>query len=266
MSNEIPPPMPTSPDTSVETSLVARLTNVFVAPGELFAEVKASPVRHSNWLVAGLIFILLSWCGNAVKFSQESIRHQIADIQEQAMQKSFQKQIDAGKMTQAQADQIKATAGKITGAVQIIGAVAGPVILAAIAPFLGGFILWAIGHLIFRKSFTYLKAVEASGLTLVVTGLGELVKSLLCAAMGTMFVSPGPILLLHHFDPTSFQHMFLLAFDVFAIWGTILSGIALAKLSEVSFVKAFIWVFGVTFAIVSGMLGISWALQHLAPK
>ncbi len=265
MSNDIPP-MPASPDAPVETSLTSRLINVFVAPGEVFAEVKNSPVRHANWIVAALIFVLLSWCGNAVKFSQESVRHQIADIQEQAMQKSFQKQIDAGKMTQAQADQIKASAGKITGAIQVIGSIVGPIFLAAIAPFFGGFILWAIGHLIFRQSFTYLKAVEASGLTLVVAGLGELVKGLLCAAMGNVFVTPGLVLLLRPFDPTSYVHMLLLAFDVFAIWGTILSGLALAKLSEVSFVKAFIWVFGVTVAIVGGMLGISWALQHLAPK
>ena len=97
MNNDIvqPPPVP------VETSLASRLTNVFIAPGEVFEEIKSRPVRHANWLVAGLVFVLLSWCGNAVKFSQESVRHEMAEIQGQAMQKSFQKQIDAGKMTQA---------------------------------------------------------------------------------------------------------------------------------------------------------------------
>lgn len=262
MNNEVPP-LPAAPDAPMETSLVARLTNVFVAPGEVFAEVKASPVRHANWLVAALIFVLLSWCAAGVMFTQDSINHQLVDIQEQAMQKKFQKNIDAGKMTQAQADQIKAQVATYTGMFQVIGGIVGPVIVGAVAPFLGGFILWAVGTLIFRKSFAYLKAVEVSGLTLVVAGLGALVKGLICAAMGTMFASPGLVLLVKPYDPTNLRHMFLLAFDVFAIWGIVLSGLALAKLSGVSFVKAFMWVCGISVIITGGLLTLGWAVQRL---
>lgn len=266
MSNEMPPPIPALPEVPAETSLAARLTNVFVAPGEVFAEVKASPIRHSNWIVATLIFILLSWCSAGVMMSQESVRHAFADIQEQAMQKKFQKLVDEKKMTQAQADQTIADVSKVTGVVYTVMAFVGPVIGGAIAPFLGGFILWAVGTLIFRRTFSYLKAVEASGLTMVVAGLGVLVKGLLCAALGTIFASPGLVLLVRPYDPTNLLHSFLLAFDFFAIWGTVLSGIALAKLSEVSFVKAFAWVAAITFIFVGGMVTLGWAVQHFAPK
>lgn len=265
MSNELPP-MPTAPDAPAETSLASRLTNVFVAPGEVFAEVKTSPVRHANWLVAALLFVLLSWGSAAVMFSQQSIKHELDSIQDQAMQKQFQKNIDAGKMSQAQADQAKASASEIAGVFYIIMAIVGPVFAGAIAPFFGGFILWAIGKLIFRQPFLYLKGVEASGLTLVVTGLGVLVKGLMCAALGTMFVSPGLVLLVKPYDPTSLLHTFLLTFDVFAIWGIVLSGIALAKLSGVSFVKAFVWVGAISVAITGGLLTFSWAMQQLAGR
>lgn len=265
MSNEIPP-MPVSPSAPVETSLASRLTNVFVAPGEVFDEVKASPVRHANWLVAALIFVLLSWCSAGVMSTQDAIKHQMTEIQDQAMQKQFQKKIDAGKMTQAQADQAKAGAAKFAGVFYIIIAIVGPVFGAAIGPFLGGFILWAVGRFVFRKTFAYLKAVEASGLTMVVSGLGALVKGLLCAAMGTMFASPGLVLLVKPYDPTNLLHTFMLTFDVFVIWGIVLSGIALAKLSEVSFVKAFVWVCGISVLFTGGLLTAGWALQRLGER
>lgn len=266
MSNETSPPIPASPDAPVETSLAARLANVFVAPGEVFAEVKASPIRHSNWLVAGLIFVLLSWCAAAVMITQEPLQHQMTEAQETAMQKQFQKQIDAGKMSQAQADQAIATAMKIARIFYNIAAFVGPVIGAGLGPFLGGFIIWAVGSLIFRKPFPYLKGVEAAGLTMVVAGLGVLVKGLLCAALGTMFVSPGLVLLVKPYDPTNLLHTFLLTFDAFAIWGMVLSGIALAKLSEVSFVKAFGWTSAVTVLFLGGMLTLGWVAQHMVPK
>lgn len=262
MNNEPvqPPPVP------VETSIAARLTNLFIAPGEVFEEIKSRPVRHANWLVAGLIFVLLCWCGNAIKFSQESVRHEIAEIQEQAMQKSFQKQIDAGKMTQAQADQIKAQVGGVTQAIQMVGIIVAPVLMAGILPFLGGFIWWGVARLLLRVPLEYLKATEASGMLLIIAGLGELVKGLLAAALGTQFVSAGPVLFFRPVDPANFLHMILMALDAFVIWGTILNGIALAKLTGVSFVKAFTWVLVVTVVLMGGMLTLGWGLQHLAPK
>jgi hypothetical protein len=258
MNNDNTQPSPVS----AETSLVSRLTNVFIAPGEVFAEVQASPVRHANWLVAALVFVLLSWCGSAVMFSQESVRHQLQETQEQAMRKQFQKQIDAGQMTQAQVDQIVAQTGRFTQVGVIVGGTIGPLFGGAIAPFLGGFMLWALGRWVFKRPFDFLKGVEASGLTLVVTGLGMLVKGLLCAAMGSMFVSPGLILLVKEYDATNLAHTLLLTFDAFAIWGTVLSAVALAKLAQAGLVKALVCVAIVTFTLTGGMLTMSWAVQR----
>ena len=45
-------PTPTDPTLPAPaSSLAARLTNVFVSPGEVFEEVKVSPPTVSNWLV-----------------------------------------------------------------------------------------------------------------------------------------------------------------------------------------------------------------------
>lgn len=262
MNNESVPPIDVS--STRPSGLATRLTNVFIAPGEVFAEVKASPVRHSNWLIPALLFVLASWLAAALMFSNSSIKQQVADIQEEAIQKRFQPQIDAGKMTQAQVDQVKAQTTKFAGIGQIVGGFVGPLFQAAITPFWGGFVLWLGGIWIFKQRFEYLKGVEVVGLTLVVLAVGAIVKGLLCAAMGSLFVAPGPILLVKHYDATNPLHNILIALDVFMIWAVLLRAVGLAKLSDVSFAKAASWVVGVWVLLTGGMLALSWGAQKLA--
>ena len=266
MSNDIPPLPGTMPSTP-QSTLAGRLTNLFVSPGEVFDEVRFSPPCVANWLVPALIFLLTSWCAAALMFSQPAIRQQMAEIQQQALQKQFQKQIDTGKMTQAQVDQIKAGAENFAGLTQtigLIGQVVGPVFAAALALFGGGFVLWAGGMFIFKQPFDYMKAVEVTGLALMITAVGALAKGLLCAGMGNMFAGPGPILLIKHFDYTSLGHNLLAALDVFALWALVVKSIGLAQLSRISLAKAAGWVFGIWILLTVGMLTFSWGAQKLA--
>lgn len=243
--------------------MAARLTNVLVAPGEVFAEVKSSPIRHGNWLIPALILVLGSWLAAALMFSNASIKQQVANIQEQAIQERFQPQIDEGKMTQAQVDQMKTQVAKYSGIGHMVGGFVGPIFQAVITPFWGGFIVWLGGVWIFRQRFDYLKGVEVVGLTMVVLAIGAVVKGLLCAAMGSMFASPGPILLVKNHDPTNPLHNVLVTLDVFMIWGVLLRAVGLATLSNVSFAKAASWVVGVWVLLTGGMLGFSWGAQKL---
>ena len=68
-------------------SLAGRLFNVFATPGEVFEQVAPRPVNTASWLVPALLLIVVSWLGLALVFSQESIRHQLGEITEQAIQK-----------------------------------------------------------------------------------------------------------------------------------------------------------------------------------
>lgn len=263
MNNEMPPAFGTPPQ-PVPSTLVSRLTNIFVTPGEVFAEVKTRPVCHQNWVVPALIFLLASWCAVGLMFSQPAIKQQMADLQEQSLQKQFHKQVDAGKMTQAQVDQIKASAGKFAGIGQVVGFVVSPVLLAGITPFWGGFVIWAGAAWFFRRPMGYLKAVEIAGLAMMIEALGALVKGLLCAGLGSMLAAPGPILLVKHYDPASFFHAALLMLDVFLLWALAVRAIGLAKLSEGSRVKALVWIMGVWFVITGGTVTLSWSVQKAA--
>lgn len=246
------------PGVPAPTSLTSRLLNVFISPGEVFAEVKISPHCFQNWLVPALVFLLASWVGAAIMFSQDSVRHQMEEIQDAAMQK----QVDAGAMTQAEANQAKAMTSKFTGAAQILSAVISPLFVAGLTPFWGGFIIW-LGGVVFGRRLDFMKAVEAAGLPLMIMAVGALVKGLLAAAMGNAFVTIGPAMLMKNFDPTNAVHGMLMLVDVFAIWALALRAIGLAKLTDVSMVKAAVWVFGLWITYMGSCFGISFASQKI---
>jgi len=261
MTETITPP-PLAPEPAA-TSLTSRLVNVFVAPGEVFAEIKSSPINHANWWVPALLLVGASWIAAALMFSQPAIKQQMAEMQEKAVQQQFQSQIDSGKMTQAQVDQLKAQAAKFAGIGQAIGGFVGPVFQAVMTPFWGGFVIWLGGLLVFRQRFPYMKAVEAVGLTLAVLTVGAIVKGLLCMATGNMFASVGPALLLKDFNASNPLHTTLLMVDVFTVWGLVLRGVGLAELAGTSFAKAAAWVLGVWIVLSGSMLGVSLGAQKL---
>ena len=262
MNTETTPP-PGSSQAPAPTSLTARLLNIFIAPGEVFDEIKSAPHCLQNWLVPALIFLLASWVGVGVKFSQESVRHQIEDIQQVAMQKQFQKYIDSGAMTQAQVNQAKAGATRFSTATQMISIVVIPLFVAGLMPFWGGLIVWAGCRLVFRQPLDFMKAVEAAGLPMMIMAAGALVNGLLAAAMGNAFATLGISLLVKNFDPSNPMNGFLMLLEVFGMWALVIRAVGLAKLSGVSFVKAGAWVFGLWITYMGGMFGLAWGLQKL---
>jgi hypothetical protein len=252
--------------TSNPLSLMARLTKIFTAPGDVYLDVKNYALCLTNWWVPALLFVLASLIAAGLIYSQPAIREQIAEVQDRAMQRQFQPQIDSGTMTQAQVDQIKANAGRYSEIGPIIGGVISPIFAAAITPFWGGFVLWVGAMLLFKRPFPYLKGVEAVGLTLVILALGVIVKALLVVVRGDMFASLSPALFLKDFDSTNPLHTMLMSVDVFVIWALTLRAIALAKLSEISLAKAVTWVLSVWLVLTGSMFGFSWAMLLLSRK
>src|ERR1043166_4748325 len=107
-------PAPASqPDTpkSPATSLPARLMNVFAAPGEVFAEIRAAPVSAANWLVPALLIIVVGWTAAWLIFSQESFLHQVTEIAD----KAIEKQIEKTHVGKEQAEAMRQMAQKWSG-------------------------------------------------------------------------------------------------------------------------------------------------------
>jgi hypothetical protein len=228
--------------------LPARLTNVFALPGDVFDAVRAMPFSLANWLVPALILVAICWASVWLLFSQDSIRHQVDEL----ATSSIQKQADAHRITEQQADQMRGTVQMVTQA----GKVAGPVLAAFITPFWWGLVLWLVGTKRIKADFSYLKAVEVAGLASMISVLDVAVKTLLILGMNDIFASPSLALLLKQFDPQNSLHSLLAILNLMTFWRLAVLSIGLARLSRVSLAKAAAWVCGLWTGWTSLMLGI----------
>jgi hypothetical protein len=81
---------------------------------------------------------------------------------------------------------------------------------------------------------------------------------LLAVVMGNIAMSPGPVLLVHEFDPANKVHVFLSQLNVFLLWYIALLSLGLAKLCQTAFGKTAIWLFGLWAALVAVMVLPGW--------
>lgn len=234
-------------------SLASRVLNVVAIPGDVFADVKAGPASTANWLVPTLLLILTSWVAAWLIFSQESVKQQIREMTDKALQK----QVEQGKLTEAQADQAR----NVAGISAQVGAYAGPVFAAVVSPFFWGLIVWGVGTRKFKGHFPYMKAVEVCGLANVIGILDVAVRTLLVIGLANPLASPSLSLLSQNPDPQSRTYALLGLVNVMTFWVLAVRAIGLARLAEVSFARAAVWVLGAWAAIMTLLFGISFGLQ-----
>jgi hypothetical protein len=250
--SQLPPEPPIGAVQPPAMSLGARLMNVFATPGDVFQAVKETPDKSANWLVPALILVVVSWVAAWVIFSQDSIKHQLSEITDQAIQK----QIQAARLSEHQAEQAQAMGEKWAGLSSKIGAALVPVFTGFVVPFLWGLLVWLLGTQLFKGHFSYNKAVEVVGLANMIIVLEVIVKTLLIVGFGNLYASPGPVLLIKDFDPQNPVHTALGAINVMTLWLLSVRAIGLARLSGASVAKAVAWVFGIWVAYTGFFIGL----------
>jgi hypothetical protein len=230
-------------------SLVGRLLNVFAAPGDVFANIKAAPARTANWLVPVMIYAAMGVVSVCIMFAQPAIQQTIHDQQVKALDQRVQQ----GKMTQAQEDQ----------ALQVMEKFAGPTMLAifgSVAMVMYGFFsvfwwalaLWLLGRWFLKARFGYMKAVEVAGLASIILVLGIVFSTLLAVILGRLYAGTSLALLVGDFDPKNRIHLLLGAANIIYVWHTAVLGVGLAKLSGGLTAKALMVIF--TYWIVAELL------------
>jgi hypothetical protein len=250
-----PSPVPVEAVQRPPSSLIGRLLNVYAAPGDVFDEIRTSTPSTGNWLVPLLLTCLVGVIYSFAVFSQETILHSMREAQEKAMQQ----RVDAGKMTKQQADQALAVSERFMGPtlMKVFGSV-GAVVANCVMLFLAALILWLLGRWAFKTRFPYVKAMEVAGLAGTINILGGIVAMLLAVVMGNIAMSPGPVLLVHEFDPANKVHVFLSQLNVFLLWYIALLSLGLAKLCQTAFGKTAIWLFGLWAALVAVIVLPGW--------
>ena len=231
--------------------------NVFAAPGDVFEEVKNSQPSPANWLAPAILLIVISWVSAWLIFSQATIRQQLTDITD----KAIDKQVEKGRLSGDKAEQARQAAQKMTGLSYQIGSVVGPVFVAFASPFWWGLILWLSGARALKGNFPYMKAVEAAGLANMILILEVIVRTLLILVTGNLFASPSLALAVKEFDPQNTVHSLLALVNVMLFWVLIARSIGLARLSGASVGKAAVWVFGIWAAYTGVLIGLGAAVR-----
>lgn len=264
--NDLPPasnpsdaPLDPASAAPATTSLLARMTNVVATPSDVFDEIKASPPASSNWLVPALLLMLVGWVCGWLVMSQDVIRQQMSDMQE----KQYQKLIDQGKMTRDQLEAQRPMMEKFARIGQQVAMTAMPPLTAFAMPFWWALVIWLVGTKALKGDFTYMKAVEASGLVSILVVLESIVKTLLIIVLGNLFAGPNLGLFVKSFDPTNVTHGILAAVDVLGFWVLAVRAIGLSRLSGASFGASAAWVYGLWLLATAGLMAFGYAMQRL---
>jgi hypothetical protein len=212
--------------------------------------------------VPGLILVLVSWLGALIIFSQEPIKQQMKDISRQAIQKQLEKK----NASKEQIDKTMEVAEKYGSIGTMAVSFFIPIIGGFVVPLIWGLIIWVVGAKILGGDFPYFKAVEAVGLVTMIGVLDAVVRTLLVVAMANVFVSPGLMLLIKDWDPQNKVHALLAHVSVFTIWILAIRAIGLGRLSNVSFGRAALWVFGIWAGYTLLFFGVGLAIQQAVSK
>ncbi len=214
--------------------------NTLAAPGEVFTELKNRPVRHSNWAVPAILYMVIGSVLVLLLFSQETFMHEIMKQQSKAMDQ----QVEKGKLTRAQADQFEAASAGWMPMVMKIGGVIATIGYAFGIPFFWGFVIWIVSEKVFDADVEYMKAVEAAGLSLGIQLVGMVISSLASLAMSRL-ISISPAILVGDLDFTNRLHLVLGAINPFYIWFTVTVAVSVSVLAGVPLKRAAMWTLGV---------------------
>jgi hypothetical protein len=187
--------------------------------------------------------------------TNQTFHGQIVDAQSQAMQKAVQ----AGKMTQEQADRAEEGMQKMSGMFMVFGIVFGTIFI-LIYYFGASLFLWLSNKLILKSTVGYGKHLEMYGISNWIGVLGTIVTLILMFAFNTMYASPSAALaILSTYDLTNTTHKILSVINVFSIWQCAVVGVGMSKLSGKSVGAGIGVAFGlwIVWLVVSVSLGIN---------
>lgn len=232
-------------------SLAARLLNVFAVPGEVFNDVRRSAWAISSWLVPSILGALVGALLVAIILSQSNIQTQFRERQSKFIEQAEK----AGNLSA----QERQAAEKFTspGMLRLFGS-SGAAAGSFAAVVWWAVVLWVLGRRMLRAPVKFGKALEVAGLSMMIEVLGGVVAILLIVDFGS--VGPGHLmgLVFKDFDVVRKTNLFAGAASLFSLWVIGVRSIGLAKLADVSYLRAAwlvvtIWVLQQSLFVIIGL-------------
>jgi hypothetical protein len=238
--------------TPATMSFTEKLTNIFVAPGELYENVRDTPKTTSNWLVPLIIFIVVALLLGQLVLQNPAIVDEIT----RTMTQQFDKAIQEGKMTQEQADQMseRTKPGSMWFTILQIG---GTVIMTPIFLVLLALIYWLLGKWGMNATAPFHKVMEVVGLTFFIATLEQIVTTLLMFGLSSIHATPSLGAFVSNFDVQNKLHMALSKINIFTFWDLAVVSIGLSILFRRDMPKVLVLVFALwlVWSILTVMTG-----------
>ena len=247
----------TNPSPTV-SPFMSRVTDIFTAPGDVYAEVAEAPVQTSSWVLPWIISLLLAIGFTCALYNNTTLRQQIYDMQERGMKKA----VAEGKMTQERYDQISENM-ESSGPVMFMFIGAGSqIVIISVAVFGVTLVFWLVAKFGLKFSGSYAKMLEVYGLAMLIGILGAIITLLMMNLFDTFYAAPSASMaVLGSFDPTNKLHRLLASLNVFTLWQVAVLGIGTAKVTRKSIGTGMSIAFGLwaVWAILSSLLG--WGMR-----
>jgi hypothetical protein len=237
---DLPPVLEPAPAPAVppESSLLARLLNVFAIPGRVFEEVRgAARHRIGNWLVPALLSSVALALAGWVMLSMPTVWQQLAE--QQAKFRAHQaaalaESVTAGKLTPSEVEQSLKVFDVVTRpAVMKSAAAAGGLAYGLGRVFWWAFVLWLLARTFLRRPVRYCKALEVAGLASMVALLSTVVMLALSVNVAQSFGPSGFALSVSDFAAPGRQTLTAVALNGTNLWLITVLGIGLARLTGV---------------------------------
>jgi len=240
-----------SQDTVEITSFSTRAVNVLTSPGELFTEMAAAPVQRSSWLVPYLLMMVMVGLVVYSMTNNPALYDTIIREQETEMQK----QVAAGSMTQAQADQ---ASGFLTPTMFLAFGILGGALVMTAVMFLAPLVLMALAKPVLKYAGGYRKMLEVYGITNVIGVTGTIVSLIMMNMMNSVYAQPGGAFFLRDvYDKGNFVHNAVASLNIFTIWQIAVLGLGLAAVSGKKSSNGLALAFGVwiVWVVIASFMG-----------
>jgi hypothetical protein len=240
---------------AVPSSFMARATDAFASPSNLFSEVAETPAQTTSWLIPFIISIVLGVLFTFSIYNNPALKHQVFETQAQAMKKA----VAEGKMTQEQADRFTDSMESTGPALFLVFGIGGVLVWLAVTYFGIALVLWLTAKFALKFAGPYNKLLETFGLSALIGILGGIIALLLVNLYDSLYATPSLALtVLGSFDATKPVHRLLASLNVFTVWQVVVLGIGLGKVTKSSVSTSVGIVFGLwgVWLLASTFLGL----------
>ncbi|HTL16635.1 MAG TPA: YIP1 family protein [Patescibacteria group bacterium] len=205
-----------------QTSIGAKMLNLFVSPTEVFDEIADSPARVSNLAVPIVLVCLSSLLMFGVMTGPQGVDTALAQVAE------------AAKSGQEPATPLDyAWVGRLMLCLSVLLGTAWSALT-----------IWFIGRVLLRRRLSFAKALEVACLSGTILVLSAIVTGLLVLAAADSSARPSLLFLCSGLSAESPLRALAQVSNVFHLWAVSVLAIGLARVSKVSVKEAFFWVLG----------------------